>query len=171
MNIQQNYQDSDINFYYNPYCLCSQNILIKLSRYTDIRKIAVSRDTTLPNDVKKLPCVESYNREGIRKVRSGQRNVFDYINSYIDRHPYNLQVIQPIRQYRPPIRQYTQPTLYINRQNTQNTQNITTDCPICYDTMKDDNSSTMNCSHSFHTACIDRWLEESDTCPMCRAYI
>ena len=27
------------------------------------------------------------------------------------------------------------------------------------------------CSHAFHAECVDQWLKEKDTCPMCKACV
>lgn len=43
--------------------------------------------------------------------------------------------------------------------------NIRHDCPICLDTIEDDNHLT-NCGHMFHTACIIQ--VRNDSCPTCR---
>jgi len=42
-------------------------------------------------------------------------------------------------------------------------------CPICLETMEDANNvKCCNCGHSFHTECVDIWLEKNTTCPTCR---
>lgn len=41
-------------------------------------------------------------------------------------------------------------------------------CPICYD---DNNSCyfrSLICNHDFHVTCIDEWLANNNTCPICR---
>lgn len=40
-------------------------------------------------------------------------------------------------------------------------------CPICQDQVK--NPKTLACEHQFCVACVDPWLKENPTCPMCRA--
>lgn len=42
-------------------------------------------------------------------------------------------------------------------------------CPICMNIMNENTSRTLECGHTFHTACIDRWRRRSHTCPNCRA--
>ncbi len=48
------------------------------------------------------------------------------------------------------------------------------DCPVCYDDVHDDEQTTLNCAHSFHTVCIRTWFANQDgcsrprTCPCCR---
>ena len=42
-------------------------------------------------------------------------------------------------------------------------------CPICQDTInKDIIVRKMNCGHTFHQECADKWLETSKICPVCR---
>ena len=45
-----------------------------------------------------------------------------------------------------------------------------TNCPICLDEFKESEYyRNLNCNHSFHKKCIDRWLKKENNCPMCRA--
>ena len=45
----------------------------------------------------------------------------------------------------------------------------TESCPICLEDIKPrEIPSATPCGHLFHPNCISRWLEERDTCPMCR---
>jgi hypothetical protein len=53
-----------------------------------------------------------------------------------------------------------------------------TTCPICLshmDTKNTHETSHLSCSHVFHRACIDQWLQTNEymskRCPMCRIYI
>ncbi|XP_077134543.1 uncharacterized protein LOC143788629 [Ranitomeya variabilis] len=43
-------------------------------------------------------------------------------------------------------------------------------CPICLDVLQGDITSLL-CRHSFHTTCLNTWLLEHQTCPLCRAVI
>ena len=45
------------------------------------------------------------------------------------------------------------------------------DCPICYEEVTKGTSTTTRCKHVFHKACLERWMEEKTTCPMCRENI
>ena len=45
------------------------------------------------------------------------------------------------------------------------------ECPICYEKITSKTSITTRCKHVFHNACLERWMETSQTCPMCRGYI
>ena len=41
-------------------------------------------------------------------------------------------------------------------------------CSICLLAMNDDQRRTA-CGHMFHSSCLDQWLQQSPTCPLCRA--
>ena len=41
-----------------------------------------------------------------------------------------------------------------------------TECPICYDPSPRALITT-KCNHSFHESCLNRWLQTSETCPLC----
>ena len=41
-------------------------------------------------------------------------------------------------------------------------------CSVCLGGIKNGNSRTLPCNHTFHSRCIDRWKQNSNTCPMCR---
>jgi len=47
---------------------------------------------------------------------------------------------------------------------------LTEQCPICIeDFCCGEFQRTLNCSHTFHKKCIDRWFKkDKDECPMCR---
>lgn len=51
--------------------------------------------------------------------------------------------------------------------------NCTTDnCPICLDPMAVVNENyKLNCNHTFHKECLQRWLETKNICPMCRTNV
>lgn len=42
-------------------------------------------------------------------------------------------------------------------------------CSVCMNNMNEINSRTLDCSHTFHTRCLERWKHRSNTCPICRA--
>ena len=45
-----------------------------------------------------------------------------------------------------------------------------TDCAICLCPFDDEQDvRLLRCSHLFHAACIDEWLERANTCPCCKA--
>jgi hypothetical protein len=41
-------------------------------------------------------------------------------------------------------------------------------CTICQEDLTPADSRQMICTHLFHQACIGQWLENHDTCPLCR---
>lgn len=42
-------------------------------------------------------------------------------------------------------------------------------CPICWETITD--HKTIECKHKMCTKCLDKWLEENNSCPICRKKI
>ncbi|KAJ0989549.1 hypothetical protein J5N97_007905 [Dioscorea zingiberensis] len=42
------------------------------------------------------------------------------------------------------------------------------DCPICFDELVPRRDAWMPCHHRFHPKCIVTWLEDTDSCPLCR---
>ena len=45
-------------------------------------------------------------------------------------------------------------------------------CSICYTNyIIGDQLTTLNCNHYFHTQCIDPWLAQHNTCPLCREVV
>ncbi|XP_016351083.1 RING finger protein 44-like [Sinocyclocheilus anshuiensis] len=47
-----------------------------------------------------------------------------------------------------------------------------TDCQICFSEYKaGERLRILPCLHDYHVKCIDRWLKENATCPICRADI
>lgn len=43
-------------------------------------------------------------------------------------------------------------------------------CSICFSDFQDgEDTRILPCIHQFHTECIQRWLQQSGTCPLCRA--
>ena len=40
-------------------------------------------------------------------------------------------------------------------------------CRICLNHLKS-NSFFLECAHSFHRHCIEKWIQENNTCPICR---
>ena len=40
-------------------------------------------------------------------------------------------------------------------------------CSICHETLET-NLSTTSCNHTFHKNCLCNWLNNKNTCPMCR---
>ncbi len=50
--------------------------------------------------------------------------------------------------------------------------NLLTQCIICKEEYKkNERARNLPCNHQFHQRCIDKWLETSGTCPICRSDI
>ncbi len=45
---------------------------------------------------------------------------------------------------------------------------INDNCSICLDEKKLRKIFITECNHTFHKKCINKWLDKSDTCPICR---
>lgn len=44
-------------------------------------------------------------------------------------------------------------------------------CSICLLAFDEEKNKTLSCQHKFHTSCIDQWLIQSSSCPLCRRNI
>lgn len=44
-------------------------------------------------------------------------------------------------------------------------------CTICLEQITAENLKTLPCSHQFHTQCINEWLENHETCPLCMSFV
>merc|ERR1740129_1430888 len=45
-------------------------------------------------------------------------------------------------------------------------------CSICCESFQDKESlRVLPCQHSFHMACVDKWLARSRLCPLCKANV
>ena len=42
------------------------------------------------------------------------------------------------------------------------------ECTVCYESLINTKVAPMRCKHIFHTACIEQWLLNNLTCPVCR---
>ncbi len=42
-------------------------------------------------------------------------------------------------------------------------------CSICFEKLVCKKTQILHCGHEFHDECIERWIEESSTCPSCRS--
>jgi len=49
---------------------------------------------------------------------------------------------------------------------------VTGNCVICLEEFKEgDKAKVLECQHKFHPGCLDTWLKQSGTCPMCKLNI
>lgn len=46
--------------------------------------------------------------------------------------------------------------------------NLGIDCPICMEDVGNKGVYNLSCGHLFHHGCLNEWLLNNDTCPMCR---
>ena len=44
-------------------------------------------------------------------------------------------------------------------------------CSICLNENKKYRNLTCSCGHTFHKKCINRWLKNNNTCPLCKRVI
>ena len=49
--------------------------------------------------------------------------------------------------------------------------NLGIDCPICMEDVGNKGVYNLSCGHLFHHGCLNEWLLNNDTCPMCREKI
>ncbi|GFS34761.1 RING/U-box superfamily protein [Actinidia rufa] len=54
--------------------------------------------------------------------------------------------------------------------NDDDEREAETECAVCLSSLEDGEMARVlpNCRHTFHVACIDRWLSSQSTCPICR---
>ena len=45
---------------------------------------------------------------------------------------------------------------------------MTDECTICLLQYTEETKKATECQHIFHQECIDRWLQENNSCPLCR---
>lgn len=55
-----------------------------------------------------------------------------------------------------------------NRQAIQLKYPFHNECAICQETMYNKCVKFLECEHHFHLKCINKWLNKSNSCPMCR---
>ena len=48
---------------------------------------------------------------------------------------------------------------------------ISTECPICMETLKQTDVFTTRCGHMYHGTCMIRHIKNNDSCPMCRGVL
>lgn len=48
---------------------------------------------------------------------------------------------------------------------------VSQNCPICLESIPAQSKTVLECSHSFHSFCIENWLTAIPTCPLCRIHV
>ena len=59
-------------------------------------------------------------------------------------------------------------SVYTLAKKSQVLLNENIDCIICSETYKSSICRKLKCGHQFHLECIDTWLSNNETCPICR---
>lgn len=52
-----------------------------------------------------------------------------------------------------------------------NENSLTEDCPICLNTLNENDYTKIECGHKFHFSCLHEWILQENTCPFCRKSI
>jgi hypothetical protein len=56
--------------------------------------------------------------------------------------------------------------------SSSGSQPTTASCSICMDDIAQGQAvRALRCAHSFHAACVNRWLRSNNTCPVCREHV
>ena len=45
------------------------------------------------------------------------------------------------------------------------------ECSICFEDIDESNKKILECGHTFHTDCINKWTKVNPICPYCRKYM
>ena len=48
---------------------------------------------------------------------------------------------------------------------------VPNECPICLLEIRSNHERRTACGHIFHAVCLERWLSQNPTCPLCRAHL
>lgn len=59
-------------------------------------------------------------------------------------------------------------TLLKMTESTNESMSTQSECTICLLQYTDETKKATECQHIFHQECIDRWLQENNSCPLCR---
>lgn len=105
-------------------------------------------------------------------IEHASRNV-DIVEGSIRSHVLQTTILafQQHRLHSPysPYSHYSLPTGGPPRQR----QRVSTgkECPICYDVIYQHGMTVLPCAHMFHRSCIQRWLNQTPSCPVCRNHV
>ncbi|XP_023512261.1 RING-H2 finger protein ATL74-like [Cucurbita pepo subsp. pepo] len=58
-------------------------------------------------------------------------------------------------------------------EEAESTASINTECAVCLGEFEEGEliKNLPNCNHSFHSSCIDAWLRNHSSCPLCRLHV
>ena len=59
-------------------------------------------------------------------------------------------------------------TLLKMTESTNESMSTQSECTICLLQYTEETKKATECQHIFHQECIDRWLQENNSCPLCR---
>lgn len=101
------------------------------------------------------------------------------INSISDLNPSSIQSPLERRLYDLIVEQYTNITLQpppsteptVEYMSILPTDNICSDCDICYEYFETVDKVELNCGHQMCKSCISECLKKNKTCPFCRIVI
>lgn len=91
------------------------------------------------------------------------KNLFNFNHIY-DENLYNI-IVDSVKDRLNKIKK----EIYKNKNNT-NTEIFKKDeiCCICFESLENDLYHETNCNNYFHNNCINKWLQNKDSCPLCR---
>ncbi len=55
--------------------------------------------------------------------------------------------------------------------NEDDTNSINNGCSICLGNLNNSTTKKISCNHIFHETCINEWLNNNSSCPLCRIFI
>ena len=134
-------------------------LIIILSLYVIILLIGIC--TIFMNSIKN---VFSY-------IKYCSKNKFDYIRNYLKNT--NNSTVELNNVYINPVYNAFE---IINIKSIPDNIHIT-NCSICLEKINNNNISYINCNHTFHSTCINKWIETNQkngleiNCPNCRELI
>ena len=107
-------------------------------------------------------------------------NILQYISSFLDYLSSEESTEQPTTDSENPVIYIDDDSLFRSGLSLSQINEVTTieylesaseefECSICQDKVTSGVYRKLNgCSHKFHIQCIDNWLENHSTCPICR---
>jgi len=96
------------------------------------------------------------------------RNLFDFNHIY-DENIYNI-IIESIKKRLNKIKKERRKKRIKSDKegDKKEGEHIDDICCICFEELNNDLYHEKNCNNYFHNTCIDKWLQNKDSCPLCR---